>query len=99
MSLEDVQTLIADAARRPRRDTPLRYGLSAFVIARPTEVEATAAFEQLLALAALDAPRRAAQALRTDPAVVMKQTMANSILLAKCDGPGWPGVDGRFPGP
>ena len=21
------------------------------------------------------------------------------ILLAKCDGPGWPGVDGRFPGP
>jgi alkanesulfonate monooxygenase len=76
---EDVQALIADAARRPRRDTPLRYGLSAFVIARPTEVEATAAFEQLLALAALDAPRRAAQALRTDPAVVMKQTMANSV--------------------
>jgi hypothetical protein len=24
---------------------------------------------------------------------------AQVILLAKCDGPGWPGVDGRFPGP
>jgi alkanesulfonate monooxygenase len=79
--LEDVQALIADVTRRPRRETPLRYGLSAFVIARPTEAEAIAAYERLLALAALDAPIRAAQALRTDPAVVMKQTMAKSVRL------------------
>ncbi len=26
-------------------------------------------------------------------------SVANLILLAKCDGPEWPGVDGRFPGP
>ena len=77
----DVAALIADVARRPRRAAPLRYGLSAFVIARPTEAEAIAAYDRLLALAALDAPVRAAQALRTDAAVVMKQTMAKSVRV------------------
>jgi len=76
--LEDVKALIADLARRPRRDGALRYGLSAFVIARATEAEALAEYDRLAALAALDAPMLAKQNERTDAAVVMKQTMAKS---------------------
>jgi hypothetical protein len=38
------------------------------------------------------APQTAGAIRAADPAVQV-------ILLAKCDGPGWPGVDGRFPGP
>jgi alkanesulfonate monooxygenase len=57
-------------------DTPLRFGLSAFVIARETEAEARAVYRHLLVLAAKDAPHRAVQAANTDDKVVMKQTMA-----------------------
>jgi len=76
--IEDVRALIADVAGRPRRDAPLRYGLSAFVIARATEEEAFAAYERLAKLAELDKPMLARQAIHIDPAVVMKQTMAKS---------------------
>ena len=76
--LEDVRALIGDLSRRPRQDAPLRYGLSAFVIARATEAEAQAEYERLVALAALDAPMLAKQNERTDQAVVMKATMAKS---------------------
>lgn len=76
--LKDVRALIADLARRPRPGPALRYGLSAFVIARATEAEAIAAHDRLMALAALDAPVRAAAPTRVDAAVVMKQTMAKS---------------------
>ncbi|MDB5412512.1 MAG: alkanesulfonate monooxygenase [Rubritepida sp.] len=76
--IEDVKALIADASRRPRKDAPLRYGLSAFVIARATEAEAQAAYERLATLAELDKPILARQAIHIDPAVVMKQTMAKS---------------------
>lgn len=76
--IEDVRALIADVARRPRRDEPLRYGLSAFVIARQTEEEAFAAYERLAMLAELDKPMLARQEVHIDPAVVMKQTMAKS---------------------
>ncbi len=79
--LEDVKALIADLSRRPRRDAALRYGLSAFVIARATEAEAQAAYERLATLAALDAPMLAAQAKTTDAAVVMKHTMAKSARV------------------
>jgi alkanesulfonate monooxygenase len=78
--LPDVRALIDDVATRPRsgrlRDTPLRFGLSAFVIARETEAEARKAFRRLLDLAAKDAPHRAIQAANTDVKVVMTQTMA-----------------------
>jgi alkanesulfonate monooxygenase len=76
--LADVAHLIEDVSSRPRRGTPLRFGLSAFVIARPTDDEAHAVHAHLLALAAKDAPLRAIQKLNTDPNVVMKQTMAKS---------------------
>jgi len=80
--LADVAALIADVARRPRGgQAPLRYGLSAFVIARPSAAEAEAAYQRLAALAALDAPIRAAAAGNVDPKVVMKQTMAKSERL------------------
>jgi alkanesulfonate monooxygenase len=74
--LADVAGLIGDVARRPRAGAPLRFGLSAFVIARPTEAEAQAEFHRLLALAALDADARAIQERNTDAKVVMTQTMA-----------------------
>ena len=40
--LDDVNQLIADVSSRPRHGAPLRFGLSAFVIARDTEEEAHA---------------------------------------------------------
>lgn len=73
--LADVAGLIADVAARPRSGLPLRFGLSAFVIARNTDAEAQAAYERLLALATKDAPMRAIQRQNTDPKVVMMQTM------------------------
>ncbi|WP_424812738.1 LLM class flavin-dependent oxidoreductase [Roseococcus sp. YIM B11640] len=79
--IEDVKALIADVARRPRRDAPLRYGLSAFVIARRTEAEAQAEYDRLAALAELDKPLLAKMAEHTDKAVVMKQTEAKSVRL------------------
>src|SRR5215471_3364873 len=76
--LGDVKHLIADVASRPRHGAPLRFGLSAFVIARETDEEAHAAHRRLLDLAAKDAPLRAIQKLNTDPEVVMTQTMTKS---------------------
>jgi len=76
--LGDVKHLIADVASRPRHGAPLRFGLSAFVIARETDDEAHAAHRRLLDLAAKDAPLRAIQKLNTDPEVVMTQTMTKS---------------------
>ncbi|WP_027583370.1 LLM class flavin-dependent oxidoreductase [Bradyrhizobium sp. Ai1a-2] len=71
----DVASLIADVAARPRTAAPLRFGLSAFVVARETSEQARAEHEHLLALAAKDAPMKAIQRQNTDPKVVMMQTM------------------------
>jgi len=76
--LADTAALIADVAARPRSGPPLRFGLSAFVIARETDAEAEAAHQYLLALAAKDASIRAVQKANTDPKVVMMQTMQKS---------------------
>lgn len=73
--LADVAALIADVAARPRDGSPLRFGLSAFVVARETDEEAEQAHQRLLALAAKDAPMREIQKANTDPKVVMMQTM------------------------
>jgi alkanesulfonate monooxygenase len=74
--LADVCRLIDDVRRRPRAGAALRFGLSAFVIARETEAEAQANYAHLLALAERDAALRAVQQANTDNQVVMKQTMA-----------------------
>jgi alkanesulfonate monooxygenase len=76
--LDDVRSLIADVRNRPRTGPPVRFGLSCFVIARETEAEANAAYERLLKLSELDADMKAYVAANTDPAVVMRKTMAKS---------------------
>jgi alkanesulfonate monooxygenase len=73
--LDDVAGLISDVAARPRQAAPLRFGLSAFVVARETSEQAHAAHDRLLQLAAKDAPMKAIQKQNTDPKVVMMQTM------------------------
>jgi len=72
--LEYVEGLIASARGRPREGAALRFGLSAFVIARETAAQAQAAFDHLLALSEKDYEIRARQKQNTDPAVVMKHT-------------------------
>ena len=79
--LDDVRALIEDVARRPRTGAPLRFGLSAFVIARETAAEAGQAYQRLLALAAEDGEIKAYVKANTDPAVVMRQTMAKSVRV------------------
>src|SRR5580698_8793890 len=76
--IEDVTALIADVAARPRAGAPLRFGLSAFVIARPTEAEAQAHLLRLFDLASKDAEIRVVQRANTDPKSVMAATMRRS---------------------
>lgn len=78
--LEDTAALIADVARRPRPGGagPLKFGLSAFPIARATRAEAEAHLARLTELAKLDAPARAIQRANTDPYSVMAATMAKT---------------------
>ncbi|SKD01977.1 Flavin-dependent oxidoreductase, luciferase family (includes alkanesulfonate monooxygenase SsuD and methylene tetrahydromethanopterin reductase) [Burkholderia sp. YR290] len=77
---DDVARLIADVSSRERRagHAPLRFGLSAFVIARQTQAEADAHLGHLFALAELDKPLRERQKANIDPNVVMIQTFAQS---------------------
>ena len=78
--LDDVAALIADVSRRPRPDgaPPLRFGLSAFAIARETDALAADHLAHLFALAAKDAPLRAQQKQNIDPKAVMFQTFAQT---------------------
>lgn len=73
-SLEDTTALIADLRRRERAAAPLRFGLSAFVIARPDEDAAQAELEHLLALSAAD--DRARLVAGTDKDVAMMKVNA-----------------------
>jgi alkanesulfonate monooxygenase len=85
--LDDVAGLIADVAARPRGSAPpLRFGLSAFVIARETREQAQAAYQRLLDLAARDAPMKAIQKQNTDPKVVMMQTMQKTARVGSNGG-------------
>jgi alkanesulfonate monooxygenase len=52
--LDQTVELIEDMRARPRTGEPLRFGLAAFVIARPTEAEAHAELARLQALAGRD---------------------------------------------
>jgi alkanesulfonate monooxygenase len=76
--IDDVRALIANVAARPRAAQPLRFGLSAFAIARPTEAQAQAHLDHLFTLAEKDTALRAAQKEHIDPKVVMHQTFAKS---------------------
>jgi alkanesulfonate monooxygenase len=80
--LADVEALMANVAARPRSGAPpLRFGLSAFVVARETSEQAHAEHERLLALSAKDAPMKAIQRQNTDPKVVMMQTMQKTARV------------------
>ncbi|GLS42184.1 LLM class flavin-dependent oxidoreductase [Methylobacterium brachythecii] len=68
---DDVAALIADVARRPAANGRLRYGLSAFVIARETDAEAEDEHARLLELSRRDDALRAETRARTDTASVM----------------------------
>ncbi|CAB3761674.1 LLM class flavin-dependent oxidoreductase [Paraburkholderia solisilvae] len=78
--LDDVARLVADVAARPRPlgRAPLRFGLSAFVIAAGTDAAAQRHLEHLFALAAKDAPLREQQKANIDPRAVMFQTFART---------------------
>jgi len=64
----------------------LRFGLSAFVIARETDEEAQRAYARLLELSAKDAPIKAIQKANTDPKVVMMQTMQKTARVGSNGG-------------
>ena len=78
--LEDVERLIADvsARTRPGGHDALRFGLSAFVIARESDEAANAHLTHLFEMAAKDAPLRAQQKANIDPKAVMFQTFAQT---------------------
>ena len=85
---DDVASLIADVSTRTRPDgrEPLRFGLSAFVIARDTEDDAQAHLQHLFALAELDKPLRERQKANTDPNAVMHKTFARSARVGSNGG-------------
>lgn len=77
-SLTNVTSLIADLRQRQRAGATLKFGLSAFVIARRTEREANEYLQHLFELASRDADVRAAQRANTDSNAVMWKTMAQT---------------------
>jgi alkanesulfonate monooxygenase len=76
--LADVTRLIEDVASRPRTGAKLRFGLSAFVITRPTQAEAEAVLDHLSTLAAKDAAWREAKQANIDPKAVMWQNFTKT---------------------
>ena len=68
--------LIEDLRARPRDRGPLRFGLSAFVIARPTEAEAKAEEAHLQAL--IDAESRPEISSGTDPNTAMYKVLVGT---------------------
>ncbi|MET0287544.1 MAG: LLM class flavin-dependent oxidoreductase [Polyangiales bacterium] len=75
--LNELEPMLADLRARPRVGEPLRFGLSAFVIARETRAEAQEHYRHLLALAELDAQRPRRRPRDVDPEVVMHQVHAH----------------------
>ncbi len=82
--LADTAALIEDLRSRPRDRGPLRFGLSAFVIARPTEAEAKAEEAHLQAL--IDAESRPEISSGTDPKTAMYQVLAGSKRIGSNGG-------------
>jgi alkanesulfonate monooxygenase len=73
----EAATDVADLGARPREDdSPLRYAMSAFVIARETDEEAEAALQEAFQRAELDRADRAELATKVDPNAVMFQKLA-----------------------
>lgn len=81
---DDTVALIEDLRARPRDRAPLRFGLSAFVIARPTEAEAKAEEAHLQAL--IDAEQRPEISRGTDPGTAMYQVLAGTRRIGSNGG-------------
>ena len=86
--LDDVSALIADVSARPRTGPALKFGLSAFVIARETAAEAEENLAHLFALSAKDAAIKAQKAANTDPASVMAAVLARTPRVGSNGGTG-----------
>ncbi len=82
--LADTTALIEDLRSRPRDRQPLRFGLSAFVIARPTEAEAKAEEAYLQSL--IDAEQRPEISSGTDPNTAMYQVLAGTRRIGSNGG-------------
>ncbi len=82
--LQDTAALIEDLRSRPRDRRPLRFGLSAFVIARPTEAEAKAEEAYLQSL--IDAENRPEISGGTDPNTAMYQVLAGTRRIGSNGG-------------
>lgn len=74
--LADTVEIIDDLRARPRSGDPLRFGLSAFVVARDTEQDAQAELEYLQSL--VDAEQRHEISTGTDPKTQMYKVLAGS---------------------
>jgi len=72
------RTCAASSPTPPRARAALRYGLSAFVIARETDALAQEELERAFALKQQDAPLLQRQAQNIDPNAVMFQTFARN---------------------
>jgi alkanesulfonate monooxygenase len=82
--LADTAALIDDLRSRPRDRGPLRFGLSAFVIARPTEAEAKAEEAHLQEL--IDAEARPEISSGTDPNTAMYKVLAGTQRIGSNGG-------------
>jgi alkanesulfonate monooxygenase len=82
--LDQTVELIDGLRGRPRDRDPLRFGLSAFVIARETDAEAHAELEHLQALN--DAERRPESSTGTDPKTRMYQVLADKSRVGSNGG-------------
>jgi alkanesulfonate monooxygenase len=82
--LPETTALIDDMRARPRDRDPLRFGLSAFVIARETEAEAAAELDYLQSL--VDAESRPEISRGTDPATAMYRVLAGTSRVGSNGG-------------
>lgn len=82
--LEQTTELIADLRARPRDRPALRFGLSAFVIARETEAEAKAEEAYLQSL--IDAENRPEISRGTDPNTAMYQVLTGTRRIGSNGG-------------
>lgn len=82
--LADTSAIIEDLRARPRERQPLRFGLSAFVIARPTEAEALAEQQYLQSL--IDAETRPEISRGTDPNTAMYQVLKGTSRIGSNGG-------------
>jgi len=82
--LPDTIDIVADLRSRTRAAAPLRFGLSAFVIARDTEAEALAELSYLQSL--VDAERRPEISGGTDPNTQMYRVLAETSRVGSNGG-------------